>query len=186
MDVKLEHIISRCFNHDRKAQEELYYLCYDNMIKVCLRYVSNMDDAYSLYNDAMLKAFRGIHQYDYKGEFLGWVRRIVVNTCIDFCRKKAKFLTQSLDDVTAHHENITPDVYSKLGSADIMLLVQELPNNTKLVFNLFVIEGYKHEEISKIVGISAGTSKWHLNEARKILKVKIENLSKNNIYSNVQ
>lgn len=145
------------------------------MIKVCLRYAfGNMDDAGWLYNQAMLKILVHIDQYRNEGEFMGWVRRAVVNVCIDQCRKKTWFGMAELKEASEYILPVLPDIYNKFSGNDIMQLVHQLPRNTGLVFNLFVMEGYKHEEIGKILGISAGTSKWHLNEARRLLKEKIE------------
>jgi len=173
------HIIEACKKQEPAAQEQLYRHCYPGMMKVCMRYCNGQDDvAGGLYNQAMLKVFTNINQYSGKGEFEGWIRRIVVNTCIDHCRSRVKFQETSLDNSSAELLPIIPDAYNRISGNEIIQLVHELPKNTGLVFNLFVLEGYKHEEIGKILGISAGTSKWHLNEARKLLKQKLETLFK--------
>ena len=145
------------------------------MIRICLRYVSgDTDHAGALFNQAMLKIFKNIGQFRHEGEFLGWVRKVVVNVCIDHCRIKTKFTAIDITETKEHVLPVLPDIYHKLSAADILQLVHQLPKNTGLVFNLFVLEGYKHDEIAQILGISGGTSKWHLNEARRILKDKIE------------
>ena len=154
------------------------------MMKLCSRYAVDIDQAGAIYNEAMLKVLTRLPQYDSKGELMAWVRRIVVNTCVDHCRQQVKFARQSID---SNHEEATwvdPDVYNRFSANDIVRLQQDLPRNTALVFNLFVMEGYKHEEIGRLLGISAGTSKWHLNEARRLLKSKLESILKNEIYSN--
>ena len=113
---------------------------------------------------------------------MAWVRKIVVNTCIDHCRLKTKFHTVEMNEAQEYILPVIPDVYNKLSGNDIMSYVHELPKNTGVVFNLFVIDGYKHEEIARILGIAAGTSKWHLNEARRMLKEMIEmELKKNSL-----
>jgi RNA polymerase sigma-70 factor, ECF subfamily len=177
-------IIEGCKQDDRQKQEELYKACYLPMIKVCSRYATDIDEAGAFYNEAMLKVFSNIHQYKGESELLGWIRRIVVNTCIDHCRRQAKFVHQSVDTIPDEGISVNPDVYNRLSGYDITRLLQELPKNTSLVFSLFVLEGYKHEEIGQLLGISAGTSKWHLNEARRLLKDKLDSKLKKEIYSN--
>lgn len=179
-----EQIIEGCLKADPKCQEELYLHCYPSMIKICSRYARDADEAGALYNEAMLKIFSNIRQF--KGETVleAWVRKIVVNTCIDHCRKQAKFDYQPVNEIIERSVTIHPDIYNRLAAADVMLLIKELPGNTALVFNLYVMEGYKHEEVACILGIATGTSKWHLNEARRLLKSKLDALLKKEIYHN--
>ena len=154
------------------------------MIKLCFRYTKgNRDEAGTIYNQAMLKVFQNIHQYQGTGEPGAWIRRIVVNCCIDHCRSNVRAATEELSD-TADILQVIPDTYNRISANEVLDLIHELPAHTGLVFNLFVIEGYKHDEIGKILGISAGTSKWHLNEARRLLKLKLENLVQKEYLSN--
>jgi RNA polymerase sigma-70 factor (ECF subfamily) len=95
-----------------------------------------------------------------------------------------KFSHQPVDDISSNNITVDPDVYSRLGGNDVIRMLKELPRNTSLVFSLFVLEGYKHDEIGQLLGISAGTSKWHLNEARRLLKNKMDSIQKKEIYSN--
>lgn len=176
-------IIEGCKLQNPQSQAELYRGCYAGMMKLCIRYARDMDEAAAIYNEAMLKVFKTLQQFEGRGDFMAWVRRIVVNTCIDHCRKQAKFTHSSIDQVEDVSISLEPDIYDRLSAHDVINLLQELPRNTALVFNLFVLEGYKHEEIGQTLGISAGTSKWHLNEARRLLKSKLENLLKKEIYS---
>jgi RNA polymerase sigma-70 factor (ECF subfamily) len=179
------NIINGCIAGDAACQEQLYKLLYPEMIKVCMRYTYNSDDAGSLYNESMFKVFNKIRQYKFQGSFNGWVKRIVMNTCIDFCRKSISYKKQSwLEESKAEQVAIPPAAYSNLDAKDIMRLVSELPKNTAVVFNLFVIDGYKHTEIGDALGITDGTSKWHMNEARRLLKIKLENLMNSKHYTN--
>lgn len=178
-------IIEGCKQQNPQSQEALYRGCYTDMIKLCIRYTSDIDEAGAVYNEAMLKVFNMLHQFESRGNFLGWVRRIVVNTCIDHCRRQAKFTHYAIEQVPDDTISLDPDIYERLSAHDVINLLQELPRNTALVFNLFVLDGYKHEEIGQSLGISTGTSKWHLNEARRLLKSKLENLLKKEIYSDV-
>jgi RNA polymerase sigma-70 factor (ECF subfamily) len=122
----------------------------------------------------MLKVFRNIAQYSGSGEPEAWIRRIVVNTCIDHCRLKTKFSAIEISEEINDYKPLIPEAYDRISSNEILEMVESLPRNTCLVFNLFVNEGYRHEEIGKMLGISEGTSKWHLNEARKLLKQKLD------------
>jgi RNA polymerase sigma-70 factor (ECF subfamily) len=179
------HIIEACRQQDPRAQEQLYKHCYPSMMKVCMRYCNGQQDqAAAAYNQAMLKVFRNIDQYKGDGAPEAWLRRIMVNTCIDQQRSFLRFKPVEINEKTADLIPVVPDTYNRISGQDIMNLVHELPKNTGMVFNLFVMEGYKHEEIGKILGISGGTSKWHLNEARKLLREKIDKLFKKEFLAN--
>ncbi len=171
-----EHIIHGCIAQKPQSQEALYKMMYEPMMKVCWRYTANLDDACILYNEAMLKVLVKINQYGFKGSFEGWVKRVVINTCIDHFRKKAQFKELYLDEVKNVEALIEPSIYGKINTTEIMTLVHNLPKNTGMVFNLFAIDGYKHAEIAAVIGISEGTSKWHLNEARRLLKLALTEL----------
>ena len=178
MEINWEHINEASKKKDPQVQEKLYRHYYPSMIKLCLRYSKgNKHEAGVNYNQAMLKVFQNIHQYKGAGEPGGWIRRIVINSCIDHCRSNNRLETDELTD-TADILQVIPDTYNRLSAAEVLELIYDLPTNTGLVFNLFVMEGYKHEEIGKILGISAGTSKWHLNEARRLLKLRLETFFK--------
>jgi RNA polymerase sigma-70 factor, ECF subfamily len=176
------HIIKGCLEGDRKCQERLYKEHYSVMIRICLRFASDLDEAGALYNESMLKVFNKIAQFSHEGSFEGWVKRIVINTCIDYSRRVAQITYQPIHDMYQEPAPVMPEVYARLAAVDIMQLVRQLPKNTALVFNLHVMEGYKHQEIADILGISEGTSKWHLNDARKILKQKIDQLLNQQLY----
>lgn len=152
------------------------------MIKVCTLYTKNTDDAGVVYNNAMFKVFTKINQWNADGNFGAWVRRIVVNSCIDHCRSKAKFNEKELQEEHELYATTSPEVYTNFEAKEVMAMVKELPLNTSLVFSMYVLEGYKHDEIAGILGISAGTSKWHLSEARRLLKNKLQTISKKEIY----
>jgi RNA polymerase sigma-70 factor, ECF subfamily len=176
------HIITGCLNGDRKSQEWLYKQHYPVMIRICQRFANDLDEAGGLYNEAMMKVFKKIDQFNHDGSFEGWIKRIVINTCIDYSRRVANIIYQPIHEMYQEPTPVLPEVYGRLAAADIMQLVRELPKNSALVFNLHILEGYKHQEIATLLGISEGTSKWHLNEARKILKIKIDQLLNQQLY----
>jgi len=172
-EINIENVIEGCRHQEQYYQKELYMFCFPGMMKICLRYTKNMDDAAACYNTAMLKVFSKIHQYIGDGPFLGWIRTIVVNTCITELKKKAKFINRPVDDIPETHLPVT-DFDDVITAKEILEMVQELPATHSIVFNMHVMEGFNHDEIGMHLGISAGTSKWYLHEARKILKQKIK------------
>jgi RNA polymerase sigma-70 factor, ECF subfamily len=178
-------IIDGCSRFDRASQEALYRHCYPAMLPVCSRYASDPDEAGWIFNDAMLKVFTHIGQYRGSGNFMSWVRRIVVNACVDHYRRNTKFdreqSAQKQSDTQAHHD---PEVYNHLSAREVMEVLRELPPQTALVFNLYVFDGYTHTQIAGALDIPAGTSKWHLSEARRILRNKLDHLILKEIYDN--
>lgn len=154
------------------------------MIKICLRYTAgDIQEAGSLYNQSILKVFNRIDKFRGEGSLDAWIKKIVVNTCIDHTRQKVKFKTVELSkesDVIP----LVPDIYNRISGDEIMKLVHELPGNSRLVFNLYVMEGFSHTEIGTMLNISPGTSKWHLSEARKLLMQKLKTNFKKEILTN--
>jgi len=171
---ELNTLIDKAIAKDRLAQGELYRTFHSKFMSVCSRYFENRDDALEALNHGFLKIFTSLKKYDKQYSFEGWAYRIIQNTAIDYARKKLKkgdFIPIDEQEIevsvnTDYTENILPDEW--------IALLQNLPAATRIVFNLVALEHYKHSEIAKLLGISEGTSKWHLNQARKILKNKLE------------
>ncbi|HEX8314907.1 MAG TPA: sigma-70 family RNA polymerase sigma factor [Flavisolibacter sp.] len=168
------NIIRGCRQKDRKAQEALYKAYYKAMVTICLRYTKNEDDALEVLNSGFLKVFQNIQRYEpAQASLYTWIRTIVVNSCLDFIRKKARTTQHhELDNATEVH--VPAEAISRMKANELLALVRSLPPSTAAVFNLYVIEGYSHKEIGSLLGISDGTSKWHLSEARKQLQQKIK------------
>ena len=131
-------------------------------------------DAIEVLNSGFYKVFKNIRQYNPdKASLYTWIRTIIINNCLDFIRVKEKNIkAEELDK--AEEIELEPEIISKMKSVDLLEMIRQLPTATQTVFNLYVIEGYTHKEIGQRVGISEGTSKWHLSEARKILKQLIQ------------
>jgi len=144
------------------------------MMNFCLRYTKNEMDAIEVLNSGFYKVFKNIRQYNPdKASLYTWIRTIIINNCLDFIRVKEKNIkAEELDK--AEEIELEPEIISKMKSVDLLEMIRQLPTATQTVFNLYVIEGYTHKEIGQRVGISEGTSKWHLSEARKILKQLIQ------------
>ena len=165
----IERIIEGCKKQDRKAQEQLYRNFYRAMMTLCLRYTKNEADAMEVLNTGFYKVYKHINRYDTsKASVYTWIRTIIINSCLDFIKAKGTNIREELDQAAA--VDLPPDVFIKMSATEILKLVRQLPPATQGVFNLYVMEGYTHKEIGELMGISDGTSKWHLSEARKILK----------------
>lgn len=174
----LKQLIRRCQEQDIKAQEELYKLFSNKLFAVCLKYSSSYQQAEDNLQDAFLTIFKKIPQYQDKGSFEGWMKRIVINTALQKYRK------QTLFEIVREEHLKEPEIEidEEMVSVDYLLkIIHELPARYRQVFNLYALDGYSHREISEILNISTGTSKSNLSRARIILKEKIEaihNLSK--------
>ncbi len=179
MSDYIEHdIIEGCRRNKRQQQEQLYKKYYSLFLKLCARYARDMHDAEQLMQDSFLKIFNHIGDYSGKGSFEGWMRRIVVNTCLDYLKSKYLKNAMQLYFPNEIHESMTFKVANhaveKMAMRDILKVVQTLPPMSRAVFNLFVFEGYSHKEIANMLHISEGTSQWHVNNARKNLQQKIK------------
>ena len=171
----LEIIIKGCRENNLQCQEQLYRHYYPEMIKICLRYAGDMDGAGIIFNNAMLRVFNNIQRYKEDGKLIGWIKTIVVNCSIDFVKQQNKFRNQTSGNISEHDANIPAPVFSSISAKEIQKIIRQLPKATATVFNLYIYEGFTHKQIAEILGISEGTSKWHINEGRKLLKMKLEN-----------
>lgn len=163
-------LITKCKANDRSAQERLYKQFYEEMFRICCRYLKSEDLAKDAFNTAFLKVFKNIGDFDEKkGELGGWIRTVVVRTCIDLKRKELRFATETLID-EIQEVFIPPEILSKLYAEDLLTYVRNLPQATQVIFNLSVIDGYSHQEIAEQLDISEVTSRWHLSEAKKKLR----------------
>ena len=175
--MSLDQLIHDCQKNDGKAQEQLYRLYSPKLFGICLKYSRNYAEAQDNLQDGFLIVFDKIKQYSFKGSFEGWIKRLMVNNILQQYRTET-FL--NLVD-----ENIAQEVELEFDDDDItieylMSLIQELPNRYRLVFNLYVIDGYSHQEIAEMLEISIGTSKSNLARAKMNLKEKIENRTDKN------
>ncbi|RUA12131.1 MAG: RNA polymerase subunit sigma-70 [Flavobacteriia bacterium] len=167
----LKRLIQKCKRRDIKAQSEIYHLFAGKMFGLCLKYSRNKQEAEDNLQDAFITIFDKIDQFKFKGSFEGWMKRIVINTVLQTYRQKNVLNLVENDlpdevDVEVDEEDISLDYLLKI--------IQELPERYRMVFNLYVLDGYSHKEISDLLGIAEGTSKSNLSRARLILKEKIE------------
>jgi RNA polymerase sigma factor (sigma-70 family) len=169
-------LINGCIGNNRRAQEHLYKKFYGPMASICLRYTRNHEDAIEVLHNGFLKVFKNIHTYNAgKASLYTWIRTIIINSAIDFVRQRGKFHTH-IELERVEEPAIDADAIQRMSSNELLLLVQQLTPATQTVFNLYVVEGYNHREIANLLGISEGTSKWHLSEARKQLQKLLKTL----------
>ncbi|WP_224998470.1 RNA polymerase sigma factor [Cesiribacter sp. SM1] len=165
-----EEIIEGCRQGKPSAQEKLYNLYSRRMMAVCVRYTKSRFEAEDIFHEAFVKVFNNISKYKGEGSFEGWVRRIFVNTAINHYNKNRKYQKQV--DYSAVEE-MTPtseDIVSDLSGKELLTFIDQLPEGYKLVFNLYVMEGYNHAEIADMLQIAEGTSKSQLAKAKAYLK----------------
>lgn len=170
--MSLKELINNCKKNDTKAQSQIYQLYAGKLFGLCLKYSKNYEEAQDNLHNGFITIFKKIDQYKFKGSFEGWLKRIVINTALQSYRKKNVL---SLVNEEIPDEEINVDIDDEEVSLDFLLkLIQELPERYRLVFNLYVLDGYPHKEIAKMLNISEGTSKSNLSRARLILRNKIE------------
>lgn len=168
--------IEGCIHNSRVSQKKIYTSFYGYGMAICDRYTNSQDDAVEILNDSFLKVFKEIHRFkpafaDVTNSFKGWIRKIIIYTAIDHYRKyHDKHHIKELNDAVIEMPNIHEDAVDKLSYDEIIRAVQELSPAYRTVFNLFVVEGFSHEEIANQLGISVGTSKSNLNKARRNLQ----------------
>jgi RNA polymerase sigma factor (sigma-70 family) len=179
--INEKQFIHACINGDPEAQQYLFDQYAPKLLGVCARYCQNLDDARDAMQDGFIKIFRILNQFNFNSKLETWMTRIMINTAIDQYRKSSKFLLyESADQVHQYHtekleEDCMLDVDCLKNSKmnDILKLIQQLPVGYRLVFNLYAIEGYSHQEVAEELNISVGTSKSQLARARKALKGKL-------------
>jgi RNA polymerase sigma-70 factor (ECF subfamily) len=158
---------------ERHCQEKLYKHFYGYGMSICLRYAPSREEASEILNDSFLKVFKKIEQYDLQKSFRGWLRRIIINTAIDYFRRNEKHYHHLEVEKAATSEEAAADAISSLTAEEIYALVQKLPDIYRLTFNLYEIEGFSHEEIGQQLGIPAGTSRSNLSRAKQKLRALI-------------
>lgn len=176
----IQALIDGCLAGSRISQEKLYKRFYPMMMSMVKRYTNYHEYhlAEEILNNGFLKVFQKIDSYQYKGSFEGWVRRIIYHSIFDYVRKNTKYRDKMVFAEEERDVVVTKTPIDKLNYDELMQYIQNLPDNTRTVFNMYILEGFTHREISEKLGISEGTSKWHLHEGRKTLKEKINTLNK--------
>lgn len=162
-------LLKGCLKNDRISQRDLYKHFYGYGLSICLRYSDSRDEAVELLNEAFMKTFKSLDKFDFNRTFKPWLRKILINTCINsFKKKKIDFIV----DLEEYKDYATSEeVTSGISYQEILEMIRKMTPAYRAVFNLYVIEGYKHEEIAEMIGISVGASKSNLSRAKKQMQV---------------
>ena len=165
--------IKLAVENNRQAQQQIYAKFSSKMLSVCRQYIKDIHHAEDVMITGFMKVFTNLQHFEHKGSFEGWMKRIMINECISYIRvhKKVTFIEDE-NYVEEHYNNIE----SQFSLEDIQFLIDNLPDGYKMVFNLYCIEGFKHQEIAAMLGINEGTSKSQLSHARKLLQQQITDL----------
>ncbi|MDR9400797.1 MAG: sigma-70 family RNA polymerase sigma factor [Psychroflexus sp.] len=170
MDLKA--IIKQCCKGDLKAQRQIYDLMASKLFAVSLKYSRNYQEAQDNLQDSFIKIYDNIDKFKFKGSFEGWCKRIAINTALARYRKHDVYELFN-ENQLADKEDVIEEI-EDVSLSFLLACVQQLPNRYRLVFNLYVLDGYSHKEIAEKLDISDGTSKSNLARARKILKNKVQ------------
>ena len=171
MDISKE-LLDQCHQKNRKAQYELYRTCFPLLMSVCSRYHRNDLDSRAVLNEGFLKIISNLDKYGPQVPFKYWIRKIMINTIIDHFRKEKHYkdnitLAEHSHLILVSEEEISTEEH--YDAEELLDMIRKLPPVTCKVFNLFAIDGYSHFEVSQLLGMSEGTSKWHVATARKKL-----------------
>ena len=168
----LDDLLDGCKAGNRQAQEMLYRQTASKMLAVCMRYAKDKMEAEDVLQMGYIKIFQKINDFKQEGSFEGWMRRVMVNTAIESYRKNLRMLNVVQID-EAYEQPSTGFDFSSLGMQDLLKVIQKLADGYRVVFNMYIIEGYSHKEIAETLGISESASKSQLSRARAILQKEI-------------
>jgi len=166
---ELQQLIEGCKKQDRQSQEILYKRLYGYAMRICLRYANSQSEASEVLNEGFFKAFTNIEKYDPKWPFKAWLGKIMYHASIDYYRSNLKWsYMEKLE--TSHNAIHEASIENQLGYDELLAVIQRLPPTYRIVFNLYAIDGYSHEEIGEMIGITASTSRSNLHKARQKLQ----------------
>ena len=170
-----EKIIQGCIDEQKAAQQYLYETYSPKKYFVCLRYARHASEAQDMLQDGFIKVFDNIGSFKFNGSFEGWIRRIIVNTALNYCRKSS-FKHEKLGIEDYQDKIVQSKAVSNLGEKELLALIQKLPDGYRVVFNLYVIEGFSHREIGEMLDITESTSRSQLAKSRKWTQNELEKL----------
>lgn len=179
METEDAALIRDCLRGKARAQEQLYHKYAQRMYGVCLRYAADAEEARDIHQEGFIRMFRDLARFRGEGVFEGWLRRIFVHTALEFCRKRRRSPEFAPLDSTLESQSVrgntdgAADALNRLTVEEILAMAAELPEGCRLVFNMYVVEGFTHPEIAEALEIDAGTSKSQLARARRLLKKKL-------------
>ncbi|AEH00387.1 RNA polymerase sigma factor [Lacinutrix sp. 5H-3-7-4] len=177
--MDLEKLIKACKKNNLKAQSELYSKYKDSLYLLCLKYCKNVEEAEDNLQDSFISIFKSIKKYNNKGSFEGWMKRITINKAID------KYKKESFINVIINNDLLKDDIVEvepiSLSLDELLEAIQELPTRYRLVFNLYELDNFTHQEIAQLLSISVGTSKSNLHRAKSLLRDNINKKSNNKL-----
>jgi RNA polymerase sigma factor (sigma-70 family) len=169
--MNYQRLVKDCLKGRQDAQRELYDHFAEGMLAVCYRYTKSMADAEDVLQDGFIKVFRNLHQYKAEGELGGWIRRIMVNTALNYLKQNSRYQSDLsfLDNSNSMHPVTNDDPEMRLNAKDLAEMIRQLPTGYQTIFNMHAVEGYTHVEIGKLLGINEGTSRSQYSRARTLL-----------------
>ncbi len=168
-----QDLVQGCLQDHRLAQKYLYQRYFGKMLGICMRYSNSREAAIAILNGAFHKVFDSLPNYKDQGTLSGWIARIVYRVTIDYVRANTSY-KKIMDFNSEEDAPVENKALSNLAAAELYALIQQLPAATRTVFSMYVVEGFKHAEVAQELGISTGTSKWHLAQARKTLQLLLQ------------
>jgi RNA polymerase sigma-70 factor (ECF subfamily) len=175
-----QKLVKDCLKNNPIAQKQLYELFAETMLGVCYRYTKSLTDAEEVLQQGFIKVFMNLHQYKMQGELGAWIRRIMVNTAINYLKRKPRYqLDLGFEDNTHLHPVTAIEPEIRMNAKELLGMIRQLPPGYQTIFNLHAIEGYSHVEIGKMLGISEGTSRSQYARARALLIQWLEKVSGN-------
>lgn len=171
-----QELIKKCLEEDEASQKALYERYAGYLFMVCLRYARNRQDAEDIFQEGFVRILDNLYQFQFQGSFKGWMSRIMSHTAISFYRKKFRNVEDELPENLDFEEN-SPDAVDQMSEQELLKLINELPDGYRMVFNMYAIDGYSHEEIGRELNISKGTSRSQLARAREMLQKKLNKIT---------
>src|SRR5664280_1894036 len=172
-------IIELCVRHERKAQQILYDKYSHFLLGVCMRYATDKTEAEDILQDSFLKIFTNIKDFSGTGSFIGWLRKVAVNTAITHYHKNLKYRYHvDIEEFVSTETGVMSFEEDYFTSDELYMVLNELPAGYRMVFNLYAVEGYKHKEIAEMLGIDTNTSKSQYSRAKSVIRDKLEKLGK--------
>jgi len=178
----LTELIEGCKKNDRRCQEALYMKYFDDMYRMCVRYIKEEEQTLAVLNTGFLKVFENIASFQHKGSFEGWIRRIIYHAMVAHFRGRKsyqKFIVLEEENVDRQRADVPSNALGELYYEELLELLTELPPKAAWVFRMHAIEGYTHSEIGEQLTMSENTSKWYLAKARKQLQELIKKNTEN-------
>ena len=172
--INEQELVKACQNNDRKAQTAFYNLYKGKLMGVCRRYTRTPDEAEDIYQEAFVKIFNNIHSLEKVGSVGAWVRKTVIHTAINYYHANLKFQNNTDYDNILLSNDDYPNVLAGLSNEELLTLINQLPDGYRMVFNLYVIDGYSHAEIGELLRVSESTSKSQLSRAKELLRKQLK------------